>query len=96
MTVLIFDASFQTRKFSTADFQVGRLTGQPALNFGYPVLNEQGELKRVLYASLKLSRLSDAVAHIDLPPGGTGVVIDRNGNVLARHPEPESSRPTSR
>lgn len=79
----------QTRKFATGDFQVGRLTDQPALNFAYPVLDEHGQLKRVLYASLKLSLLSEAAAKIRLPSGGTVIVLDRNGNVLARHPDSE-------
>ena len=84
-----FQRVILTRKFSTGDFQVGRLTGQPALNFAYPVLDERGQLQRVLFASLKLSLLSEAAAKIRLPSGGTVMVIDRNGNVLARHPEPE-------
>ena len=82
-----FQRVIQTKRFSIGDFQVGRLTGRPALNFGYPVLDEHGELKRVLFASLKLSLLSDVVANIPLPAGGAVTVIDRNGNVLARHPE---------
>jgi signal transduction histidine kinase len=82
-----FQRVVQTREFSTGDFQVGRLSGQPSLNFGYPVLDEHGQLKRVLFASLKLSLLSEAAARIRLPAGGTVTVIDRNGNVLAHHPE---------
>jgi signal transduction histidine kinase len=85
-----FQRVIQTRKFATGDFQVSRLTGRPSLNFGYPVLNERGELQRVLYASLKLSLLSEAVARIRLPSGGTVTIFDRNGNILARHPEPEN------
>jgi len=59
-----FQRVIQTKRFSIGDFQFGRLTGQPSLNLGYPVLNEQGKLKRVLFAFLKLSVLSEAVAHI--------------------------------
>lgn len=79
----------EKKQFSIGDFQIGRLTGQPGLNFGYPVFDEHGEFRRVLFASLKLSLLSEAVAHIRLPPGGAVTVIDRGGNVLARYPEPE-------
>src|SRR5216117_372749 len=50
-----FQRVTQTRQFSIGDFQAARSTGPPALNFGYPVLDEHGELKRVLFASLKLS-----------------------------------------
>src|SRR2546429_473080 len=84
-----FQRVLQTRKFAMGDFQIGRLTGEPALNFAYPVFDEHGAFKRVVYASLKLSRLSEAIAPIRLPAGGTVTVIDRRGNVLARHPDPE-------
>lgn len=79
----------QTKKFSAGVFQIGLLTGQQCLNFGYPVLDERGSLERVLYASLKLSLLSDAIAHISLPYDGSVTVLDRGGTVLARYPEPE-------
>src|SRR5258707_7890514 len=83
-----FQRVMQTNKFSTGVYQIGRLTGQPALNFGYPVLNEKGVLQRVLYASLKLSPLSDALAQVPVPYNGSVTVLDRAGTVLARYPDP--------
>ena len=83
-----FQRVMQTKKFATGGYMVGRITGQPALAFGYPVLNEQGGLQRVLYASLDLSRLSDALAQVPLPVDSSVVVLDRFGAVLARQPEP--------
>ncbi|HSU55695.1 MAG TPA: ATP-binding protein [Candidatus Dormibacteraeota bacterium] len=84
-----FQEVLRTHRFAAGDFQTGRVTHQPSLNFGYPVLDENGHLQRVLYASLKLSLLSEALAGIPLPAGATVTVIDRKGNVLARYPEAE-------
>lgn len=84
-----FQRVIRTKRFSIGDFQAGRLTAQPELSFGYPVLDDKGGLKRVLFASLKLSLLSETVAGVHLPAGGAVTVIDRNGTVLAHHPEPE-------
>jgi signal transduction histidine kinase len=84
-----FQQVIQTKKFCTGVYQVGRLTGQQTLNFGYPVFDEKETFHRVLYASLKLSVLSDAIAHIPLPKDGTITVLDRSGTVVARYPEPE-------
>src|SRR5439155_4968192 len=84
-----FQRVLQTKRFSVGDFQIGRITGERVLNFGYPAIGEQGELKRVLYASSKLTRLSEALAGIRVPPGGAIMVLDRTGNVLARSSEPE-------
>jgi signal transduction histidine kinase len=82
-----FRQVMQTKQFSVGVFQIGRLTGQQALNFGYPVLDENGVLQRVLYASLKLSVLSDALARVSVPYNGTVSVLDRAGTVLARYPD---------
>jgi signal transduction histidine kinase len=82
-----FQRVLKTRSFSSGDFLVGRLTGKPALNFGYPVLDDLGQLQRVLYASLNLARLSEVLADIRLPSGGAIIVFDRTGTVLARYPE---------
>ena len=82
-----FQQVMQTNKFSTGVYQIGRLTGQPALNFGYPVLNEKGLLQRIVYASLKLSSLTDALARVPVPYNGSVTVLDRAGTVLARNPD---------
>jgi signal transduction histidine kinase len=84
-----FRQVMQSKTFSTGVFQVGRLTGQQSLNFGYPVFDDKGSLQRVVYASLKLSVLSDALARIALPYNASVTVLDRAGTVLARYPEPE-------
>ena len=94
-TVSLGDRSYflrtvQSKSFSVGEFQVGRLTGEPCLNFGYPVLDAKGKLKRVLFASLKLSRLSDVLAGIHFPTARTLLVVDRQGTVLGRQPDPQN------
>jgi PAS domain S-box-containing protein len=84
-----FRRVMKTKNFAIGDFQLGRLTGQPSLNFGYPVLDENGRLKRVLFAALKLSLLSESIAHVPMPGDAAITVIDRSGNILACHPYPE-------
>jgi signal transduction histidine kinase len=84
-----FRRSAETRSFSIGDFQVGRLTKEPSLNFGYPVLDKSGVLKRILFASLNLKRLAEAVEQIALPAGATATVLDAGGTILARLPETE-------
>jgi signal transduction histidine kinase/ActR/RegA family two-component response regulator len=83
-----FTRAVQGKSFAIGDFQIGRLTKEPSLNFGYPVADEHGEFARVLFSSLKLSRLSEAISHIGLPAGVTILILDRNGMVLAQQPNP--------
>jgi len=79
----------QGRGFSVGDFQVGGLIEGASVSFGYPVLDEQRGLKRIVFSSLKLAKLSEAIAHIRLPEGGTIIVVDRTGKVLALAPNPQ-------
>jgi len=84
-----FRRTVETKKFTVGDFQIGRLTRKPSLNFGYPVLDDHGQVHRVLFAALRLPLMSKALANIGVPAGGNVMVLDRNGTVLARQPDPE-------
>lgn len=75
------------KKFSIGGYQLGRLTRQRTLTFGYPVTNKSGSLFRVLFASLRLDRLTEAGRGIPLPDGAIATVIDTSGNILARLPD---------
>jgi len=77
----------ERKRFSLGDFQIGRITREPTLNFGYPVLNEQGQITRVLFASLKISLLTEAISNIGIPPGASVSVLDRNGTIVTRQPD---------
>jgi C4-dicarboxylate-specific signal transduction histidine kinase len=81
-----FRDAVATREFAIGEYQIGRITGRPTVNFAYPLLDESGELDAVVFAALAL-RAFDAVAGpLDVPPGGAVVLLDRRGAVLARVP----------
>ena len=77
----------RTRRFSIGNLAPDSLAGEECLNFGYPVLDANGKLKRVIFASLKLPLLSKALTDIPLDDGGIALVLDRVGNVVASQPE---------
>jgi PAS domain S-box-containing protein len=80
-----------TRALSIGDYQIGRITGKPTINFGYPVLNSSDQVQAVVFAALDLDWLShsDYVLQALLPKGGTWTKIDARGTILVRHPAPE-------
>ncbi len=84
-----FQNAVRTRDFAVGEYQIGRITGKATVNFGYPVLDEAGKVQAVVFAALDLVWLSRFVAEAQLPKGLTLTVIDRNGTVLARNPDPE-------
>jgi signal transduction histidine kinase/CheY-like chemotaxis protein/HAMP domain-containing protein len=84
-----FQRAFKTCAFSIGDYQIGRITGKPSVNFGHPVLNEEGKVKAVVFVALDLTWLNQLPAKVQLPLGSTLTRIDQSGMILARHPEPE-------
>lgn len=77
------------KRFSVGSFQVGRVSHARTIGFGYPVLGEGGQVRGVLMASLDLSWFNHLAAAADLPAGATLSIIDSNGVVLSRYPDPE-------
>jgi serine phosphatase RsbU (regulator of sigma subunit) len=82
-----FRAILDTRRFTIGEYQVGRVTLVPAINFAEPVLDAAGNVQAVLFAAQSLNWLGVALANIEFPPGAALVVTDRNGTVLARLPD---------
>ncbi|HVV01969.1 MAG TPA: ATP-binding protein [Verrucomicrobiae bacterium] len=98
-----FRRVIETQKFSVGDFVKPLSSREPTLSFGYPVFDESGRLLRVLYASIKANRFSEAISDLDLPEGACVTVLDSAGTVLARVPNPQlwvggqaSNNPTAR
>ncbi len=75
--------AISNRSFTVGSYQVGRITKQPTINCGYPVLDYSGKVIGVVAASIGLSNLSEMFQRSNLPEGSHMVMSDRNGAVLA-------------
>lgn len=76
-----FNQALSTRSFAIGEYQVGRITGRPLINFGMPVDDNQGAVKGVAFAALDLSRLALGMK----TPGPDKVSValtDRNGTIV--------------
>jgi len=81
------DQVIQTKRFAIGTDEGSLATDRASLNIGYPVLNNQKQVQRVIFASLNRSLLSEMLDPIRLPAGASIMTIDGQGNVLARQPE---------
>ncbi|MBI2935793.1 MAG: HAMP domain-containing protein [Chloroflexi bacterium] len=84
-----FQLAIKSRDFSIGEYQIGRVTGKATINFGCPVLDEEGTVVGVVFAALDLAWLGKFAAEAKLPPGSVLTVVDRQGNVLTRYPDGE-------
>jgi signal transduction histidine kinase len=85
---VFFRQALETRGFAIGEYQIGRITKKATINFGYPVLDDTGRVRAVVFSALDLAWLGQLAAQAELPPGSLLTVIDRNGTVLAHYPEP--------
>ncbi len=76
-----------TGKFAIGEYQVGRVTKQQGINFGYPLVDAAGNISGVAFVAVDLNNLNRMAAATPLPPRGILTVVDRDGLVLARKPE---------
>lgn len=87
---LYFQRALETRDFSIGEYQVGRITGVPSINFGYPIRGEDGYITGVAFAALDLAWLSSVAEDADLPKMSTVKLLDYEGTVLVRQPDPDN------
>ena len=86
-----FQRALYTHTLSIGDYQVGRISGKPTINFGYPILDSSDQVQAVVFAALDLDWLnrSQFALKLHLPEGTTWTKIDLNGTILVRQPAPE-------
>jgi len=81
-----FRTALATRRFAIGEYQIGRITRQPALNYAYPIVNAHDDVEAVVFAAQSLGWLTGALSTLEFPPGAELIVTDRLGTVLARLP----------
>lgn len=82
-----FQRAVASRDFSVGEYQIGRITGKPSVNFGWPIINAAGRAEKVVFAALSLEWVNQMFTQAKLPAGSVVNIIDRNGILLARYPE---------
>ncbi len=82
-----FIRALRSRDFSVGDYQIGRISGIEAINFGYPILDADKNVQAVVYAALDLRWIEQLMTTAHLPEGSTLTVVDSRGTILARYPD---------
>lgn len=82
-----FKRTLEIKDFAAGDYQIGRVSGVPTLNFAYPVYNSEKKEIGVIFAALSLKWLNVLFTDSKLPTGSVLIVIDSDLTVLARYPD---------
>jgi PAS domain S-box-containing protein len=81
-----FKKALEGKRFAVGDYQVGRITGTPTINFACPAFDSSGQVVAIAYAALRLDWVSRLSAW-QLPDGATLTIVDDAGTILLRYPE---------
>ncbi len=84
-----FKRALVEKGFVVGDYQIGRLTGKTNIPAAFPILNSSGQVDAVLVVGIDVGFLNGIMEQLNLPEGAVMFVIDREGTVITRHPEPE-------
>lgn len=74
------------KTLAVSGYIVGRVTGQPTLNFAYPALGPDGKVRAVVVLAYDLSQLSGSLPATPIAPDATISLVDGHGILLARAP----------
>jgi predicted signal transduction protein with EAL and GGDEF domain/HAMP domain-containing protein len=78
--------ALETGRFAAGIYQVGRITGAPGINFGLPVVGDDGRVRAVVFAAVGAGWLSELFDSAVLPDGATLVLLDYELGELVRYP----------
>jgi PAS domain S-box-containing protein len=81
-----FQQAVRNKTLAISGYIIGRLSGQPHLNFAYPAIDRAGEVRGVVILAFSLERLSESLSMAPRSGGATMSLIDGDGVLLARAP----------
>lgn len=83
-----FKEALERDRFAVSDFELKPGRGGAVMMCGKPVLGENGEMAGVVFVEMDLGWMSDYSARLGLPAGATVSVLNRDGIILMRVPDP--------
>ena len=84
-----FRQALADRAFSIGVYSVGRRSGEASIHLSMPLLDAAGEVQGVVAVALSIDWLVHDLRALELPPGSSATIADRDGTILARSSEPE-------
>ena len=85
----LFEQVVTAKSFAVGDYQLHEVGQRKSVNFGYPILTDQGDVSSVIFAALDVNWIVQLAAESNLPEGVALSIVDRKGTLLARFPDPD-------
>jgi diguanylate cyclase (GGDEF)-like protein len=86
----LFDRIVATGGFSVGSYGIGEVSGNEVIRVGYPVVDDTGTVVGAVYAGINVTWLNTAISEWHLGATASIDITDRNGILIARHPDPRA------
>lgn len=83
-----FRQAVQSRDFGFSEYRIDPVSGKAQVSLTYPVLGNGGQVEALVLAGLDFARIKPLIVKLQLPAGSVATLIDGNGTILARYPDP--------
>lgn len=77
-----FKATMATGALSSGEFQIGRISGRPTLNFSYPCRDRNGNIAGIIGVGVALQTYRTLLTLSQIPESTNLVLLDHKGTVL--------------
>ncbi|MEE8046965.1 MAG: EAL domain-containing protein [Dehalococcoidia bacterium] len=81
-----YQKTIETKTFAVGEFQIGRSTGLPGINFAYPVFGTGGKIVRVIWVAVLAGSMGDVVKDLNIQESATIIISDESGTILSSVP----------
>lgn len=86
---VLFKKTLDTLLFSVGDYTSSSLNQKPVIQVGLPILDDYSQVQSILIVSINTEYINRILDRIELPRGASASLVDRNGTIIARTPEPD-------
>jgi two-component sensor histidine kinase len=76
-------------QFTVGEYTTGRIDGVPIIPIAVPVRDEKGQIEGAVIGTLNLEWLDKRISERSFAQNSNLTIADRQGVILARHPQPE-------
>jgi C4-dicarboxylate-specific signal transduction histidine kinase len=84
-----FSNAIKSRRFSSGEYSIGRISARPTIGFGYPIINRNGTIEGVIAVNINFRHFNELVTRAGLPKKSIFTLVDHNGIIIDRNLAPE-------
>ncbi len=84
-----FQRTVQERSYTFGEYHIGRISNDPTVCAALPIIGKGGQISGVVATGFNLNWINEQLSRIKIPKEASFLVIDREGTVLSRYPNPE-------